>query len=515
MKLPFLKNRESPNQSKIIEFKGYNANSVVEEGEMSETWNLSTDEYPCLSPRKPRKMVKDGLTSPTALHGKTKLAYVDGTNFLYDGVVKGVVTTGKKQITSIGDRIIIFPDKTYYDISDDVYGTLEKTYTSGANQITFTTNTITTTGADFAFRVGDAVKITGCTVKTANNTTAIITAVAAKTLTFNANTFQASTETAAITLKREVPDMDYICEYNNRIWGCKGSDIYASKLGDPFNFYVYAGLSSDSYAVPVGTDGDFTGCIGYTTHIVFFKENYIHKLYGSKPSNFQLNQSQCHGLQAGCEKSLATIDDVLIYKSRVGIMAYLGNIPDLISKQFGNRRFSEAVAGTDGVKYYASLKNGTNWEMFVYDVGKSRWMMEDHTHAIDFAFLDGKLHYLNADDKKIYQASDEAGTEVVEWKAVFGEMNETVEGKKLYSRFNLHMELYPESRVRISINTDRTGWREIKALSFDTRKTVSIPIIPTRCDIFAMKVEGVGRVKIYSLSKIVQVGPAISLGSEV
>jgi hypothetical protein len=509
MKLPYLRNKESQSQSKVVDFKGFNANSMIQEGEMSDTENLSSNEYPCLTLRPPRKMIKEGLTAPTALFGKTQLAYVDGTDFYYNGSKKGIVVAGKKQIASIGDKIIIFPDKTYYDISDNVYGLLEKTYTSSANQITFTSNTITTTGDDFNFRVGDAIKITGCTVQTKNNTTVVIKSVAAKVLTFTANTFTASTETAVITFKRDVPDMDFICEYNNRIWGCKGSDIYGSKLGDPFNFNVFSGLASDSYSVPVGSDGDFTGCIGYTTHLVFLKENYIHKLYGNKPSNYQLSVSKCQGLQTGSEKSLVIINDIIIYKSRIGIMAYGGDIPELISKQFGRLSFSEAVAGTDGEKYYVSLKNGSAWKMFVYDIVKSLWIKEDSTNVLDFTFLGGKLYYLNGADKKIYHMNDESGTEKISWKAEFGEMNEMLNEKKGYTKFMLHMELQRDSFVKVSINCDRTGWKEIYKMNFGTRKTVQIPIIPTRCDIFNYKIEGVGWFKIYSITKIVQLGSEV------
>lgn len=509
MRLPLIRNKEAASKRQVLEFKGYNANPVISEGEMSETKNLSTNEYPCIAPRLPRKMVKDGLVAPTALYGKAKLAYVDDTNFYYDNAIQGVVTAGEKQIVSIGDKILIFPDKTYYDISEDLYGTLDKKYISLANQVTFAATTITTTGADFAFRVGDAVKITGCTAELVNNTTAVVTAIAAKVLTFAANTFTAGVETVAITFERAVPDMDFVCENNNRIWGCKGSDIYGSKLGDPFNFYVYAGLSFDSYAVSVGTGGDFTGCASFTTHIVFFKENVIHKLFGSKPANYQMITSQCHGLQAGCEKSIATIDDALLYKSRVGIMAYLGNIPELISKQFGNVQYSEAVAGTDSVKYYVSLKNGIEWNLFTYDMAKAIWLHEDSTKAIDFTFMDGKLYYLNGNDNKIYSVSDDTATEDFEWGGTYGELNESIDGKKAYSKFNLHMELFPESMVSVSINCDRAGWKKIYDASFDTRKTVNIPIVPTRCDIFNLKIDGKGRAKIYSLSKIVQIGSEV------
>lgn len=684
MRLPYLKNRDTPFERKIIEFGGYNASSAIREGDFSDTMNLSTSEYPCLTVRKPRGLFKDGLTSPTALFGKGKVCYVDGTSFYYDGVAKGTVTAGKKQITSIQDKIIIFPDKAYYDISDDEFGRLDRTYSVSGTKVIFGTDTITTTGADFPFVVGQAVTISGCTSEPTNNKKVTIVGVSGKILTFAAGTFQPTEETgiigisrshqatgqydatsniyhnrieinytteymaiknpdtypwdlvvgekvsvngsasfpaankvsavitgksgtkqntvlhfadntfpedtnlynitfyissnvsftsgsttfsanevtttgddfefkagdsvtvsgcinfpqnnttgtvksvsgkqlefnesslfspgsesATVTIERAVPDMDFIMESNNRIWGCKGNSIYSSKLGDPFNFNVFQGISTDSYAVEVGTDGDFTGCAAFPTHLVFFKENFIHKIFGSKPANYQLVTSQCQGLQAGCEKSVAVLNDIMLYKSTSGIMAYLGNLPELISGNFGTRYFSEAVAGASGEKYYVSLKSGTDWEMFCFDPKRSVWLKEDHTKALDFTYLDGELLYLDGNDKKIYRVDDDTSSEKISWMAELAETTEGIMNKKGYIKFLLHMELKPESEVRVSINCDRTGWKEIQKLCFNTRKTVNIPIVPVRCDILSIRIEGRGWVKVHSLSKAIQVGSDI------
>ena len=252
MKLPRFKYSSYQYKSEMMEFKGLNLGNVVADGEFSDSLNISCDEFPCIAPRMPRKVIKTGLTAPTNIYSKDgKLAYVDGTGFYFDGKKKGVVTSGDKQIAGITTRIIIFPDKCYYDINTDTFGTMEKTYTSGAGQITFEAGKITTTGATFEFNAGDAIEIKGCTVNTANNKIVVIKKVNGKTLTFEENTFTAGKETAAITLARNVPDMDFICEYNNRIWGCKDSTIWASKQGDPFNWEVYSGVSTDSYYVDV------------------------------------------------------------------------------------------------------------------------------------------------------------------------------------------------------------------------------------------------------------------------
>jgi len=82
-------------------------------------------------------------------------------------------------------------------------------YVSLANQITFGTNFIATTGDDFKdLMAGDYVLIAGCTVNAGNNKSGIyITAVEPKKLYFAAGSFTAGAETAAITVRINYADV--------------------------------------------------------------------------------------------------------------------------------------------------------------------------------------------------------------------------------------------------------------------------------------------------------------------
>ena len=79
-------------------------------------------------------------------------------------------------------------------------------------------------------------KISGATTHTENNKTAIIREIDGDNLRFYENTFTISDggDSETLQLSRTVPELDYICENENRLWGCKGDTIYASKLGDIF-----------------------------------------------------------------------------------------------------------------------------------------------------------------------------------------------------------------------------------------------------------------------------------------
>ena len=84
----------------------------------------------------------------------------------------------------------------------------------------------------------------------------------------------------AVTLERRAPDMDFVTECDNRLWGCKYglvdgkavNEIYASKLGDFKNWRCYQGLSTDSYAAGRGADGPFTAAATHLGHPLFFRE---------------------------------------------------------------------------------------------------------------------------------------------------------------------------------------------------------------------------------------------------
>ena len=118
----------------------------------------------------------------------------------------------------------------------------------------------------------------------------------------------------SVSIDRTVPDLDFICESNNRLWGCKYgiengqvvNEIRASKLGDFRNWSCFMGISTDSYAASIGTDGAFTGAISQRGYPVFFKENAIHRVSGSSPSSFSIQTTNARGVQTGSWRRAGT-----------------------------------------------------------------------------------------------------------------------------------------------------------------------------------------------------------------
>ena len=487
MRMPFLNVPKNRTEKYIVNFRGLNYGEGYRDGEFAECKNLSSEKFPCIAPRRERVKVGE-YTSPTTLHAKDGLMVIDGTRVLYEGRQVGTVTDGRKQTATIGNYVCIFPDKVYYNVAEDTFQSMEASYT--ASGLVFTDCTITTTGADWPFKVGDAVKITGCS-KAANNKTPIVRGVEGKVLTFYENVFEEGTESGTVTLAREVPDLDYICESNYRLWGCKGDTIYCSKYLDPLNFSVNDGIASDSWAVQVGTEGDFTGCIPYGQHICFFKEHTLHKIYGSKPSNYQLVSASVYGVQKGCERSMCMINEQLIYKGLHGVYAYTGGIPELLSENFGSRRFTDAVATSDGERYYISMKDDA-WHLFVFDMLKGVWLEEDDTQAIDMAFHDGSVYLLCADGK-LLQVDRNGSLEDVEWSVTFCPFNEVMDERKGYSRFSMRVDMAAGAWLSVDVKTDQDKqWHEVYTTHNERARTIGVPIRPTRCDSVSIRVRGQG-----------------------
>ena len=486
--LPIL-NAESDNSKKyVVAFRGLNYGEGWTDGDLSECRNVSSALYPSLTQRWGRSE-EGAYTAPSTLFAKDGLVVVDGTNVYYNGAVIGTVTEGRKQMAAIGNYVVIFPDKVSYNVETGAFDSMEATVS--ANNLTFTDSSITGSGFS-VFRVGDAITISGCSTHGENNKTVIIRGVTDTVLTFYENTLTAGTESATVTLKREIPDLDFICESNYRLWGTMGNTIYGSKYGDPFNFQVFDGLTGDSYYIDVASDGAFTGCIPYSSHVCFFKEHTLHKLYGSKPSNYQIVTSQVYGVQEGCERSMCIINETLYYKGVNGVYAYTGGVPELISDKFGVERFSEACAESDGDRYYISMKRNGAWSVYVFDVKRNMWLKEDETHCVDMAFHDGHLYMLTADGK-LNKIDPALPRDDVEWSMTFCPFHETVNERKGYSKFHLRMEMAAGAWLTVEVKRDGASkWETVYTTHNEKARTISIPILPARCDSVEVRLSGKG-----------------------
>ena len=574
MKYPQLRAMEASRQTVDI-FKGYNHNLRIGEGEFFDMKNMTSDYYPVLSPRGKRG-VYASPTAPNGLIAKDALCYVDGSAFVINEYrVDMELSDTPKQLVSMGAYVVIWPDKKYINTADlSDYGDLEaeketnddvsfklckvdgteygeipvsnvepadptngdlwidsstenhvlKQYSSSSSlrwiQIATTYVRIEYPGIGKLFNQYDGISLSGITVAAHLNGTAVIQDKGDDYIVIIGLLDKAVTQKAEdgkITIARRVPEMDFITECGNRLWGCRYglsadekvvNEIYACKLGDIKNWNCFMGLATDSYAASCGTDGKFTGAITHLGYPLFFKENCVHKVYGNYPANFQIQTTACRGVQDGCDRSLAIVNETLFYKSRSAVCAYDGSLPAEVSYALGNDVYGEAVGGSHGNKYYISMRdlNG-EYHLFVYDIAKGMWHKEDDLHVDFFCSCRGEMYAVSEGKIITMLGSGTKDTEMVAWRAETGEIGISSPDMKYTSRINIRMAMEIGAEIRIYAQYDFSDeWELVWVLRCTNLRSFSIPIRPKRCDFMRLRLEGEGDVKVYSITKTVEQG---------
>lgn len=501
--LPRLPNTIQKNRREMVELRGVNYTDNYTDGDLAGCRNLSARRWPYLSTRRAREHL-GALDGSTALTAWEKLVVVRGTKLLYDGEEVGTVAAGAKQFAVVNTRLVIWPDKVYLDLQSKTVRPLGASVSGGG--AVFTANSVTLSGASGAFRAGDTVTVSGCSIP-ANNKDVHISAVSGDRLTVPDNAFTAGTSTTTVTIARNIPDLDYICESENRLWGCSNDKrtIYASALGDPGNFFVYEGLSTDSYAVAVGSEGEFTGCCKLSGGVLFWKEHTLHKLLGSYPAEYAMYTYSVEGLKKGCFKSMQVVNEVLYYLGAGGVYAYTGGSPQRVSPGFDGLDLWNAAAGTDGTRYYLSADEGDRHHLFVLDLGKNLWLREDDTRCVDFARLGNDLYFLTSEGQ-VYRADAGVEDKAVEWEAAFTPFYETIQGRKRYSRLLLRLELPRGGWARAEIRCDGGQWETCAQWTGGERDTLFAVLPIRRCDKFELRLTGKGPCAVLGISREFSVG---------
>ena len=319
-----------------------------------------------------------------------------------------------------------------------------------------------------------------------------------------------------VKVERRVPDLEYLTECDNRVWGCSSSEnvIYACKLGDPTNWFSYRGIAADSYAVTVGSDGAFTGaatCMGYA---LFFKENTLHKLYGSKPSDFQLSSLRCRGVAKGAARSLCVINETLYYLSPDGVMAWDGSIPTKVSTALDPARLrnvKSALGGALDGRYYLHLVRGSGEaqavRLLVYDTERGLWQEED-VCSYEMAGSGGQLYLW--DGKAIWAADadreenwQQAGgiEDGVSFELVSGNIGLDSPEELYLSRLTLRLEAEVKSRIEVAVSYDSGAWETLAQLTADGRRCFDVPFVPRRCGSLRFRLKGRGQLTLRSLTR--------------
>lgn len=463
------------------------------------------------------------------INGEVRLAVctADGDEYALDGVP---VSRSEPADPKNGDYWI--------DSSERVH-VLKKYSESQAMWVTFTTCyvRIAADGIGKGFREQDAVRIHGMhfwnatqdvyrQIETLNNdvilqkvedNAIIVAGILDKAVTLIAN---------GMTVERRVPHLDYVCELDNRLWGCRYgveegenvNTIYASAQGDCRNWYRYAGISTDSYAVNVGSDGVFTGMAAYGGNVLAFKENCVHKVYGTLPSNFTVSTTQCRGVAPGSGRSLAVVNERLYYLSRNGVCVYDGSLPASVSDVFCGEKFYDGCAcAADGVYYICMRNERGDPSVWTFDSSKGVWHHPFDEDVVMFAVVEGEPVYLDSDGnvvsvngafgEKEKDVPFDAISSIIGFTYSGGEGSASLPEHKYISRFVLRVKMHRGDLLEVLTKYDSEGeWISQGEISMEVTNSFTLPVIPRRCDHMQIRLRGHGDVRVFSIAKVLEVG---------
>ena len=296
------------------------------------------------------------------------------------------------------------------------------------------------------------------------------------------------------------------------MWGCnrKENSIYACALGDPTNWYSYRGIASDSYAVSVGSDGAFTGAASCLSYILFFKENCIHKLYGSKPSDYQMSSVRCRGVAAKAAGSLCVIAETLYYLSPDGVMAWSGSLPAKVSGALDTGKLTAAdwaMGGQLDARYYLYLHRRADGDgsgrLLVYDTEKGLW--HEESPAGTEMVSTGQQLYL-WDGSALWAAGSDRETEGEEeanlrFEAVTGDIGMSMPDDKYISRVTLRLDALAHTVVTVAVSYDGGAWETVGSCAVtQEHQRVNLPFVPRRHDLMRLKFSGTGQMTLRSMA---------------
>lgn len=574
---PYLQQR-GRNRSITTDFRGLNLSQGIGDGEWAWMQNMDTREYPAVARRQKRVHVAT-LNKPNGLCATDRLCFVDGVKFYYNGFYYGDVEDSEKTLVPMGAKIAIFPDKKLFDTTTLSFTDMEqKNVSSGTVSVTLakgdgtpygeyteggtapenpengqlwldtsgdapvmktwseaqglwvaeatTYVLVSATGLGQGLKALDGVTVSGLEEGGLNGDW-ILTDAGPDYILFTGILQKALTQTGEVRVERTCPEMDFVVEKDNRLWGCSSADheIYCCKLGDPTNWRAYQGVATDSYAVTVGTPGPFTGAAVSGSAVIFFKENCLHRVYGTQPSNFTVYVDNLRGVQQGCHKSAVRVNEYLYYKSVFDVCVYADSEVAGISAALGTESYKNAVAGVCGNRLYLSMEDQEGaWQLLVYDTAAGVWTREDGTHALGFAscltetFMlraDGELYALlpgeyNKDffmvgsDYTVY--AQEETDEEVSWELRTGEILRELPDHKYIGKIQLYLELDPGARAEVALRRDGGAWEKVQELSGGDQRRCTLPIYPRRCDRMEIRLTGVGHARLVNWSKYVGYG---------
>ena len=521
-------------QKSIGTFQGLCLRSVTPNGYFADAENLTSDGYPAIQPRRGRGIITE-TGDISAMYDHGGMCWLWGTTLYYKSHPVGTLAPGEKQFASLGAYVIIYPDKKILNTDTLLLSDMENRTEaesvsvsvcnldgSDAEETNFVK--LSAQGIGVGFTAGDGVRISGFTDGLENGSYLLQT-VADDFLVLISVMDGSFVHDGKITVERIAPDLDFICALDNRVWGCssKTHSVHASKLGDASNWEVFQGVSTDSYQAVLPSPGEFTGASADLGSVIFFKEEEIIRLYGSKPANFQLISYKMPGIEKGSSASLAYSESMLFYKGLSGVYVYDGSMPESVSAFLGANRYKNAKAGAVNGKYYIAMEDVQGKQkLFVYDTHSGAWYRENSESIryfarsgdeLYFACTDGKTYSVNGgglwfDKNEVLSTHLALSEKNVAWLAETGWIRLDEPEKQYVSALHIRFSMGTNASFTVYVQYSGEMFkRKIGEFSGKAEMQTRMLAVPVkRCDSARIRLEGTGETVITQMIKTYRTG---------
>lgn len=523
-------------------FGGIDRSNGTPLGYWQELVGMELTAYPALRTCEPfsYKELPDGITGYMFKNGG--IVYTKADGIYIDGKKTAVeLSAGEKQLVGMGAYILILPDEALVNTADSPISVTYPTkhelngslYEYNQNQTRPTVSIFKLLYIDVAkdsaalsyYSEGDQIRIAYSYGGKTKYLTARIQSISEESYTSSGcvsinldtsvynDTHYFYTEDRRMesfrivciknaVISKQIPQMDFVVEHNNRLWGCSSAnhEIYCSKLGSAVEWGSYDGISTDAWTATVGSDGDFTGACVYANSVLFFKENCVHVVYGTKASNFTVSTIKLRGVQSGSGGSLCISDGLLYYKAPEGVFCFNGSAAHRIDSKLGGDITDTAVMTADGRYIVMAAADGT---VYFYDKRYAAWYERRLSGVCSAHEVNGRLYAVakgnsgkltvirlvgtDSDAKKQAENSFEAVSGDIGRGKIFNIY------KKLRAAVRYSRKDNEVLRLSLYVSGDGTAWKKAAEYNRTESKSEEIttaPIIPLRCKTVRIKISG-------------------------
>lgn len=312
--------------------------------------------------------------------------------------------------------------------------------------------------------------------------------------------------------RTDAPDFTDVMTYAGRVVGCRKNQIRTCAYDNIYDWDYEADmkdLTQRAYLKNIPINSDFTTCVTYKNHALFFTDNEMYELYGDNPLEFELVKIA----DIGClnRQSICQCDGVLYFLSREGVYSYGGTAPIKISNKItlqpvqSENGFEAALGGAGGV-LYASYLTEDGRKLYTYDVERKTWAQEDGIEVVDIVGEFGRTYLVTKDciykaDCEFKNGDADNDGQNFPWEVVTAPIYANTKTLKRAVSIAAFVEQKHAGEVEVYISLDDGKFELVSRDFFVGCKEITISLGDKHYQKLVLKIKGKGEAKLHYISQ--------------